>query len=138
MCTLRHSPISWQCNLAVIRDASFKYVHFAGLPPLLFDLTKHPGELRERICLSRPTPVLCRSLAMLACRTSGSAAGDGHADRQRVVAGTAPGVTPITSALSQTKRSFRSARNRVPGTICYSRCRLLWWSRGVCARRRVQ
>lgn len=35
---------SQQCNLAVIRDASFKYVHFAGLPPLLFDLTKHPDE----------------------------------------------------------------------------------------------
>lgn len=33
------------CNLAVIRDAHFKYVHFAGLPPLLFDLAKDPMEL---------------------------------------------------------------------------------------------
>jgi arylsulfatase A-like enzyme len=33
-----------QCNLAVIRDERFKYVHFAGLAPLLFDLVKDPGE----------------------------------------------------------------------------------------------
>ncbi len=36
-----------ECNLAVIRDAAFKYVHFAGLPPLLFDLQADPGELRN-------------------------------------------------------------------------------------------
>lgn len=34
-----------QCNLNVIRDHEFKYVHFANLPPLLFDLTRDPGEL---------------------------------------------------------------------------------------------
>ncbi|MBB4237076.1 alkaline phosphatase family protein [Rhizobium esperanzae] len=34
-----------ECNLAVIRDARFKYVHFAGLPPLLFDLRDDPMEL---------------------------------------------------------------------------------------------
>ncbi len=33
------------CNLAVLRDADFKYVHFAGLPPLLFDLRADPQEL---------------------------------------------------------------------------------------------
>ena len=33
-----------QCNLTVIRDEHFKYVHFAGLPPLLFDLRRDPGE----------------------------------------------------------------------------------------------
>ncbi len=33
-----------QCNLAVIRDEHFKYVHFAGLKPLLFDLNAGPGE----------------------------------------------------------------------------------------------
>lgn len=33
-----------QCNLSVIRDELFKYVHFAGLPPLLFDLQSDPGE----------------------------------------------------------------------------------------------
>jgi len=33
------------CNLSVIRDAVFKYVHFAGLPPLLFDLRAGPAEL---------------------------------------------------------------------------------------------
>jgi len=36
-----------RCNLAVIRDEAFKYVHFAGLPPLLFDLAKDPMELRN-------------------------------------------------------------------------------------------
>ncbi|MGO7624540.1 phosphonate monoester hydrolase, partial [Rhizobium ruizarguesonis] len=34
-----------ECNLAVIRDARFKYVHFAALPPLLFNLADYPMEL---------------------------------------------------------------------------------------------
>ncbi|MES0024426.1 MULTISPECIES: alkaline phosphatase family protein [unclassified Mesorhizobium] len=43
----RHFGIgSRQCNLAVIRTEKFKYVHFGGgLPPLLFDMEKDPGEL---------------------------------------------------------------------------------------------
>jgi len=36
------------CSLAVHRDARFKYVHFAGLPPLLFDLARDPDELVDR------------------------------------------------------------------------------------------
>jgi arylsulfatase A-like enzyme len=36
-----------ECNLAVIRDERFKYVHFAALPPLLFDLEKDPMELNN-------------------------------------------------------------------------------------------
>ncbi|KRB62928.1 phosphonate monoester hydrolase [Rhizobium sp. Root708] len=36
-----------ECNLAVIRDAQFKFVHFAALPPLLFDLAKDPIELNN-------------------------------------------------------------------------------------------
>lgn len=36
------------CALAVHRDARFKYVHFAGLKPLLFDLASDPGELVDR------------------------------------------------------------------------------------------
>lgn len=35
------------CNLAVLRGARFKYVHFAGLPPLLFDLAEDPFETRD-------------------------------------------------------------------------------------------
>jgi arylsulfatase A-like enzyme len=31
-------------NLAVVRDATRKYVYFAGLPPILFDLRRDPGE----------------------------------------------------------------------------------------------
>lgn len=37
-----------ECHLAVIRDEAGKYVHFAGLPPLFFDLTNDPGELADR------------------------------------------------------------------------------------------
>ncbi|MBO3758514.1 alkaline phosphatase family protein [Ciceribacter sp. L1K22] len=33
------------CNLSVIRDQDFKYVHFAGLDPLLFDMREDPFEL---------------------------------------------------------------------------------------------
>lgn len=33
------------CNMAVVRTRRFKYVHFAGLPPLLFNLENDPGEL---------------------------------------------------------------------------------------------
>jgi len=32
------------CSLSAIRDEHFKYVHFAGLPPLLFDLDADPTE----------------------------------------------------------------------------------------------
>lgn len=35
------------CSLSVIRDDAFKYVHFTGLPPLLFDLAADPAELRN-------------------------------------------------------------------------------------------
>jgi arylsulfatase A-like enzyme len=38
---------SSECNLAVIRDEEFKYVHFAALPPLLFDLRDDPMELNN-------------------------------------------------------------------------------------------
>jgi arylsulfatase A-like enzyme len=37
-----------ECCLAVIRDARYKYVHFAALPPLLFDLERDPDELHDR------------------------------------------------------------------------------------------
>jgi arylsulfatase A-like enzyme len=32
------------CSLAALRDERGKYVHFAGLPPLFFDLERDPGE----------------------------------------------------------------------------------------------
>ncbi|MCC4246331.1 alkaline phosphatase family protein [Stappia indica] len=35
------------CSMSVIRDADVKYVHFAGLPPLLFDLAADPHETRN-------------------------------------------------------------------------------------------
>jgi arylsulfatase A-like enzyme len=36
-----------ECSLNVIRDRRYKYVHFAALPPLLFDLEDDPDELRN-------------------------------------------------------------------------------------------
>jgi arylsulfatase A-like enzyme len=33
-----------QCNLSVMRDHDYKYVHFGALPPLFFDLQQDPGE----------------------------------------------------------------------------------------------
>ena len=36
------------CSLAVIRGERWKYVHFAALPPLLFDLQEDPDELVNR------------------------------------------------------------------------------------------
>ena len=40
---------SRQCNLAVVRTETFKYVHFGGgLPPVLFDLVERSGRDAER------------------------------------------------------------------------------------------
>jgi arylsulfatase A-like enzyme len=39
---------STQCSLAAIRDHRFKYIHFAALPPLLFDLEADPDERQDR------------------------------------------------------------------------------------------
>ncbi len=36
-----------QCVLNVIRDEDYKYVHFAGLPPLFFDRQNDPLEQRN-------------------------------------------------------------------------------------------
>ena len=33
-----------ECSYAVIRDEKYKYVHFAALPPLLFDIASDPDE----------------------------------------------------------------------------------------------
>jgi arylsulfatase A-like enzyme len=36
-----------ECSYAVIRDRRWKYVHFAALPPLLFDLQNDPNEMHD-------------------------------------------------------------------------------------------
>ena len=36
-----------QCSLAVVQDENYKYVHFAALPPLFFDLKADPHELND-------------------------------------------------------------------------------------------
>ncbi len=33
-----------RCCYAIVRDKQFKYMHFAALPPLLFDLEADPHE----------------------------------------------------------------------------------------------
>ena len=37
-----------KCGLAVVQDEAFKYVHFAALPPLFFDLRNDPGQFVNR------------------------------------------------------------------------------------------
>lgn len=36
-----------ECSLAVVQDEHYKYVHFAALPPLFFDLREDPLQLRN-------------------------------------------------------------------------------------------
>ena len=38
-----------ECSLAVVQDHEHKYVHFAALPSLFFDLKRDPGQLENRI-----------------------------------------------------------------------------------------
>lgn len=49
-----------QCSYAVLRDADYKYVHFAALPPLLFDLRTDPHETRNLADDPAVQPVLLR------------------------------------------------------------------------------
>jgi arylsulfatase A-like enzyme len=49
-----------ECALNVIRDRDYKYVHFAALPPLLFDLRKDPDELNDLARDPHHVPVLLR------------------------------------------------------------------------------
>ena len=37
-----------QCQMSIIRDSRFKYVHFAALPPLLFHLETDPHEMDNK------------------------------------------------------------------------------------------
>ena len=38
-----------ECSFSIIRDEHYKYVHFAALPPLFFDLKNDPGELNSLV-----------------------------------------------------------------------------------------
>lgn len=47
-----------QCSLAVLRDDAYKYVHFTGLPPLLFDMRRDPFEAANLAADRAYAPVL--------------------------------------------------------------------------------
>lgn len=49
------------CNYAVIRGRDYKYVHFAGLPPLLFDLREDPFEMNDLAGLEGSRDLLLHS-----------------------------------------------------------------------------
>jgi arylsulfatase A-like enzyme len=49
-----------QCNLSVIRDENYKYVHFAALPPLLFDVKNDPGEFTNLAEAANYKPLVLR------------------------------------------------------------------------------
>jgi arylsulfatase A-like enzyme len=81
-----------QCNLAVLRDRRYKYVHFTALPPMLFDVENDPDELHNLAAdpAHQPT-VLEYAQRMLSWRL-------GHGDRTltgiRLSAGGAYEVAP--------------------------------------------
>jgi arylsulfatase A-like enzyme len=49
-----------QCNLTVIRDENYKYIHFAALPPLLFDMKNDPGEFTNLANAANHKPTVLR------------------------------------------------------------------------------
>jgi arylsulfatase A-like enzyme len=57
-------PSDW-CNLQVVRTDRLKYVHFAGLPPVLFDLADDPGELVNRADDPAARPLLMEGMERL-------------------------------------------------------------------------
>ncbi len=64
-----------QCVCGTIRDRRYKYVHFAALPPLLFDIKNDPGELHNLADdPAHATTVLDYAQRMLSWRMN-------HADR---------------------------------------------------------
>ena len=49
-----------QCSYAVVRDRHYKYVHFAALPPLLFDLAQDPHEMTNLADRPEMAPIVLR------------------------------------------------------------------------------
>jgi arylsulfatase A-like enzyme len=49
-----------ECSLAVVRDRQHKYVHFAALPALLFDMAKDPQECSDRLADPNYAPAALR------------------------------------------------------------------------------
>jgi arylsulfatase A-like enzyme len=47
-----------ECTLTVLRDRHGKYVHFAAMPPLYFDLERDPGETADRAADSAYLPAV--------------------------------------------------------------------------------
>jgi arylsulfatase A-like enzyme len=49
-----------ESSLAVVQDEHYKYVHFAALPPLFFDLRDDPAQLRNVAEHPSYAPVMLR------------------------------------------------------------------------------
>lgn len=74
-----------QCNYAVMRGERWKYVHFAALPPLLFDMQADPDEQENLATRPEMAPVVAEcAQAMLSWRLE-------HADRTLTNMELAPG-----------------------------------------------
>lgn len=58
-----------ECSLVFVRDKTHKYVHFAGLPPLLFDLVRDPSECVNAIAEPDQVPHALRMAQKLATWT---------------------------------------------------------------------
>ena len=57
---------SEKCNYAILREETYKYVHFnGGLPPLLFDMKNDPGELNNLATDEQYAPQLARMSAKM-------------------------------------------------------------------------
>ncbi len=69
-----------ECSLAVLRDERGKYVHFAGLPPLFYDLDADPDELVNRA--DDPAYARDRARVRAAAAVVADAQRRAHADRR--------------------------------------------------------
>ncbi len=58
-----------ECSLVFVRDRTHKYVHFAGLPPLLFDMVRDPAECTNVIGAADQVPHALRMAQKLATWT---------------------------------------------------------------------
>ena len=100
-----------ECSLAVLRGPRFKYVHFAALPPLFFDLEADPDELRNLAADREHAPrVLAYAQKLLSHRLA-------YADRTLTgmqLTAPGPGGTPANARGEDVQRRDDGVMKRVP------------------------